>query len=766
MSKKLSLRVRQPGYVFMSSDYSQQEPKLCAVVSGDQTMVEGFKQGKDAYAMIASVSFNKPYEQCLEFHPETHEYQPDGKARRSEAKSVLLGVLYGRSIPSIADQLYGKRDDMTDDQKQKAAQKVFDAVMNAFPGLRRFMISSQKACAKRGFTETVLGRRRHLPDMTLKPFEFKAMSGYVNPDIDPLDINTLQNKSEIPERIIRSLEEEFSKYKYFGQIARRTKELYQEKIKVINNKPKITDATRQVVNCVDDETEILTVNGWKHEKDVSIGDSIIGYDVNSKKVVVTVVTHKHVYSNENGIHVYEFNSPTFNAVSTEDHRWVVCESGEEPRFKTSQNIWKNKWPDYPILRVDDNDLPGNNLSDDYLKLLGWVMTDGYFSKPYYGIEIYQSTRREKNACIYHNMIETLESLGFSFKDKSDDGVYHTIYINKNDMLYDLWKSNPSRTLSFDFVSTLSQHQAEVLMWAMIEGDGTLGDSGKSSSITFTCNSIERKDIFQYLAFIAGYATNAYRISAEEANRRTNGKLYPSISNKTPIVVKNDYWTISVLRVKRAHIYPHHKSERFVNKVWCVTTGTGTWVMRRNGKVSITGNSIVQGSAADLTKMAVLELERDPEWKRIGGRLLVPVHDELCAEVPIDYAEEGAKLLSDCMCRAADFMPFAITCDVETSLRWYGMSYPCPYSKPQSLDDMSEDNVKWVQYMLTEMEYQLPVFNDKDGSKPRGDAARGVNGVVTDEFDAALSDYIKTRNIAYSNFIPVIEQEVLYGIKSL
>lgn len=139
---------------------------------------------------------------------------------------------------------------MTDDQKQKAAQKVFDAVMNAFPGLRRFMISSQKACAKRGFTETVLGRRRHLPDMTLKPFEFKAMPGYVNPDIDPLDINTLQNKSEIPERIIRSLEEEFSKYKYFGQIARRTKELYQEKIKVINNKPKITDATRQVVNSI------------------------------------------------------------------------------------------------------------------------------------------------------------------------------------------------------------------------------------------------------------------------------------------------------------------------------------------------------------------------------------------------------------------------------------------------------------------------------------------------------------------------------------
>ena len=67
--------------------------------------------------MIAAVSFNKSYEECLEFHPVTHEYQPEGKARRTESKAVLLGVLYGRSIPSIADQLYGKRDDMTGEQK-------------------------------------------------------------------------------------------------------------------------------------------------------------------------------------------------------------------------------------------------------------------------------------------------------------------------------------------------------------------------------------------------------------------------------------------------------------------------------------------------------------------------------------------------------------------------------------------------------------------------------------------------------------------------
>ena len=240
-----------PGYVMLGSDFSQQEPKLTAFVGDIKEMCNGFAHGKDAYAMIASVSFNQPYEKCLEFHPETHEYQPDGKARRSEAKSVLLGVLYGRSIPSIADQLYGKRDDITDEQKQKAAQKVFDAVMNAFPGLRNLMINTQKHASQYGYTETILGRRRHLPDMQLPEFEFKAMKGYVNPDVDPLDVNTLENRDEIPKHVIDDLKKEFSRYKYYGQIAKRTKQLYEEEhIRVINNRPKINDATRQCVNSV------------------------------------------------------------------------------------------------------------------------------------------------------------------------------------------------------------------------------------------------------------------------------------------------------------------------------------------------------------------------------------------------------------------------------------------------------------------------------------------------------------------------------------
>jgi len=56
-------------------------------------MIKTFQDGRDIYAGIASLSFNVPYEKCLEFHPETGEYQPDGKKRRGEAKTILLGKL-------------------------------------------------------------------------------------------------------------------------------------------------------------------------------------------------------------------------------------------------------------------------------------------------------------------------------------------------------------------------------------------------------------------------------------------------------------------------------------------------------------------------------------------------------------------------------------------------------------------------------------------------------------------------------------------------
>lgn len=90
-SNELKVPVKHPNYVMFSSDFSQQEPRLTAYVASDPNMIKAFQEDKDIYAFIASLAFHKTYEECLEFHPETGEYQPDGKKRRTEAKSVVLG---------------------------------------------------------------------------------------------------------------------------------------------------------------------------------------------------------------------------------------------------------------------------------------------------------------------------------------------------------------------------------------------------------------------------------------------------------------------------------------------------------------------------------------------------------------------------------------------------------------------------------------------------------------------------------------------------
>ena len=73
--------------------------------------------------------------------------------------------------------------------------------------------------------------------------------------------------------------------------------------------------------------------------------------------------------------------------------------------------------------------------------------------------------------------------------------------------------------------------------------------------------------------------------------------------------------------------------------------------------------------------------------------------------------------------------------------------------------LSENQIKWIQYHLFECEYTLPVYKDKDGKKPLGDAALGVNGIWSDELNFALYDYMHKHELCLSDFIDNIYHRV-------
>ena len=84
------------------------------------------------------------------------------------------------------------------------------------------------------------------------------------------------------------------------------------------------------------------------------------------------------------------------------------------------------------------------------------------------------------------------------------------------------------------------------------------------------------------------------------------------------------------------------------------------------------NARIQGSAADLTKLAMIELYANERLKELGFRMLIPVHDEIIAECPKENAKECSRLLAEVMSHAAEeILNMPIKCDVEITEAWYG-----------------------------------------------------------------------------------------------
>ena len=236
--------VADDGYILMSSDYSQQEPKVMTQMCGDKKMLEAYQQGKDLYAQIASLAFDKPYEDCLEFYldengKKTDKTNKEGKERRSQAKSILLGILYGRGIASVAEQLHTTKE---------KAQAIQDKVFKGFPAIPKFEADSKQMARELGYVDTLWGRKRRLTDMQLPLYEFD-FSNYTSKSFDPLSFEEDENRDD---------NEQEQKINYYTKLldkawGRQKKEAIKAKAReegiiIKDNGGFIADAERQCVN--------------------------------------------------------------------------------------------------------------------------------------------------------------------------------------------------------------------------------------------------------------------------------------------------------------------------------------------------------------------------------------------------------------------------------------------------------------------------------------------------------------------------------------
>lgn len=229
-----------PGKVFVGSDFSQQEPRLLSHMSGDEQMINAYKQGKDLYATIASGIYKMGYWDCMEKH-EDGSPNPDGKKRRTSVKGLLLGIMYGMGAQSIALTIKGTLEE---------AQKIIDDFYGSFPKVKTWIEQTQADAKKNLYVEDFYGRRRHLKDLGMPMYTVrykdKSMEAS-NTDFNPIfGCKGIISLSKSP--LIEKYTKELDGCKYRSQVNNVKERASKDGIEILDNSGYISRAERQCVN--------------------------------------------------------------------------------------------------------------------------------------------------------------------------------------------------------------------------------------------------------------------------------------------------------------------------------------------------------------------------------------------------------------------------------------------------------------------------------------------------------------------------------------
>ncbi len=135
--------IPEPGCLFFSADYSQIELRVMAHLSGDENMINVFREGKDLHAATAATIYKKDITEV-------------SRDERSKSKRANFGIIYGITMFGLAERLEISRDE---------ARQLIDGFFETFPQVHDYMEQAKEQAREKGYVTTLFGRRRYLPDI-------------------------------------------------------------------------------------------------------------------------------------------------------------------------------------------------------------------------------------------------------------------------------------------------------------------------------------------------------------------------------------------------------------------------------------------------------------------------------------------------------------------------------------------------------------------------------------------------------------------------
>ena len=135
--------IPEDGFVFVDADYSQIELRILAHCSGDDMLINAYRQAQDIHRITASQVFHVPFDEVTDL-------------QRRNAKAVNFGIVYGISSFGLSQDLSISR---------KEAAEYIEQYFLTYPGIKTFLDNTVASAREHGYVETLFGRRRPMPEL-------------------------------------------------------------------------------------------------------------------------------------------------------------------------------------------------------------------------------------------------------------------------------------------------------------------------------------------------------------------------------------------------------------------------------------------------------------------------------------------------------------------------------------------------------------------------------------------------------------------------
>lgn len=347
--------------------------------------------------------------------------------------------------------------------------------------------------------------------------------------------------------------------------------------------------------CVSADTDILTDNGWKNHDTIKSTDMVLTWNPESNKLEYQNFLSKWNYKIDDD--VLHIKSASIDTITTLNHRWFVRGYRCDDRVKLSYQIAGSD--KIPTTGNYDND--EIDISDDMLRLLSWIITEGHFRVDRRDIRI--------NITEYYDEIDALlKRIGISFS--------HNIYQNKKENHKDthcflihsddgekIRQLIPNKRFTRKILNS-SKRQLGIIFDTLMKGDGGHGYDkrpNRNKRLILSYHE-EHYDLISQVQEIALKIGKKFNINME--SKQKGGDYDAYITDRKDVCAHN--------RI----------IEKYQGDVWCVTVPNSFFVARRNGKHFITGNSVAvidsqeQLITTDALKKGIESLLSDPSYANL------------------------------------------------------------------------------------------------------------------------------------------------------